>query len=548
MVSGGFTQNQAAKLAADLKAGSLSFTPRILSEQNVSADLGHKERIQGISAAGIALCAVIALMIGYYRFSGIIASVAVLFNLLIIWGVLQNLQATLTLSGIAGIILTVGMAVDSNVLVFERIREELKKSIPLPAAIFTGYKKAFGAIFDSNITTVIAAVILLHFDAGPVKGLAITLTIGIVSSMFTALFMTKTFFAYRLRSAKERTLSMADWFHTEKFRFLKYAKPVSAALLTVILIGGTALVAQYKTISGMDFTGGYSCTVQLKTSALSDTKESVEKALLAGGARPSEIQVRELNDSSRFRIQLASSLEEKGSPFYEMPSGEQEPRLRWIVESLDRSGLSLTEESLASLPENWSEMSGQFSKTTRNNALIGLSLALFFILIYISLRFEVKYALSAILCLLHDVCITLACMALLRLCGLSIQINMQVIAALMTIIGYSLNDTIIVFDRIREERKIKKKHSFTDVINHSLCATLNRTMMTSLTTFIVLLVLLLFGGSKIFDFSLIMCLGVVFGTLSSLFPAPLLLSYFHEREEKMKKNGSIGEVRSRFSE
>lgn len=541
-VSGGFTQHEVSKLAADLKAGSLSFTPQILSEENVSADLGQTERIQGIVATAIALVLVILLMVSYYRFSGVIASIAVLFNLLIMWGTLQNLSATLTLSGIAGIILTVGMAVDANVLVFERIREELKHTDRLSVAIMTGYKKAFSAIFDSNITTIIAAVILLNFDAGPIKGLAITLTIGIASSMFTALFMTRAFFTIWLSKTKKSTLKMASWFKVNFFDFLKNAKWISALSLCIILIGSTLLFQQKGSIIGMDFTGGYSLSMQLEKMPLIDYRKELSNSLIQAGVKPSEFQIRELNQPNHLRLQLSSSLEESGRPFYGMPmelaiknarfDWEKNPRLTWILQSLKASPLKLTASSLKSLDKNWSEMSGQLSKTTRNNALLGLFIAMFFILIYISFRYEIKYAMSAILCILHDVLITIAFISILHFAGVSIQINMQIIAALMTIIGYSLNDTIIVFDRIREEKKMHRSKSFAQVINHSISVTLNRTLMTSLTTFVVLLALVLLGGAKIFDFSLVMSLGVVLGTLSSLFFAPLLLHYFHSEKKQ----------------
>ena len=534
-VSGGFTQNEASKLAADLKAGSLSFTPQILSVENVSADLGQAERVQGVLATVIALLLVIVVMVGYYRFSGIVASVAVLFNLLIMWGTLQNLQATLTLSGIAGIILTVGMAVDANVLVFERIREELKLTKNLATAITTGYKKAFSAIFDSNITTIIAAIILLNFDAGPIKGLAITLTIGIASSMFTALFMTRAFFTKWLSFTKAKTLNMANWIKVKAFDFLKHARWVSVISLFVIVMGSTLFLHQSKSIIGMDFTGGYSVSMQVTSEQGLDYRNAVKTALIDAGAKVTDFQIRELTTPNSLRVQLSSALDEKGRPFFGMPEGVVEksnPRLNWLKGALSAKGLKLTHQSLENLDKNWSEMSGQLSKSTRNNALIGLSLAVLFILVYISFRYEVKYALSAILCIVHDVFITLALIAILHFAGVSLQINMQIIAALMTIIGYSLNDTIIVFDRIREDKKLFRHLSFAEIINRAISTTLNRTIMTSLTTFVVLLSLVLLGGAKIFDFSLVMSLGVILGTFSSLFIAPFLLNYMHLKEEK----------------
>jgi SecD/SecF fusion protein len=211
-ISGRFSQREVNQLVADLKAGSLSFTPRILSEENVSPELGHEERMKGIIASVVSLVLVVAAMIGYYRFAGVVASLAVILNIFIMWGVLQNIGAALTLPGIAGIVLTIGMAVDANVLVFERVREEFKISGRIGSAIQAGYRKAFSAIIDSNITSIIAAVILIQFDSGPIKGFAITLIIGIISSMFTALFMTRYFFAGWVRKACDETISSRNKF------------------------------------------------------------------------------------------------------------------------------------------------------------------------------------------------------------------------------------------------------------------------------------------------------------------------------------------------
>ena len=224
MITGSFTQREITQLEADLKAGSLSFTPHILSEKNVSPELGSKERTRGVVATILSLLFVIGVMIGYYRFGGVVASVAVVFNLFLMWATLQNLQATMTLAGIAGIILTLGMAVDANVLVFERIREEFAVTGRIASAIHTGYRKAFSAILDSNVTTVIAAMVLLHFDSGPIKAFAVMLIIGIISSMFTALFMTRFFFARWVQNPEHKNLNMLNWFKAKNFNFLKHTK------------------------------------------------------------------------------------------------------------------------------------------------------------------------------------------------------------------------------------------------------------------------------------------------------------------------------------
>jgi SecD/SecF fusion protein len=536
-ITGHFTQREVNQLAADLKAGSLSFTPKILSEQNVSPDLGKEQRTQGIFAALLGLTFMAAIMCGYYRFAGLVACCAVLFNLFIIWAVLQNLNAALTLPGIAGIILAIGMSVDANVLVFERIREEFSQSGRLPSAIHAGYSKAFTAIFDSNITTIIAALILLNFDAGPIKGLALTLIIGILSSMFTALFVTRYFFSGWVQNPKHKELKMMQLFKNVSFDFLNKSKYFIGVAVIVCAIGGFFLVKERMTIFGMDFTGGYALTVDLKEQEGVSYRVEAEKALTANGAYSTDFQIQELNRPNQLRIQLGMGMESPGRPFFQLQETDggdlpyqDNPRILWIVDALQSEGLQPTEAQAAVLHLNWTEMSGQLSERMRSQALIGLGLALLSILIYITLRFEFKYAVSATIAITHDLLVTLGLIALLHSFVGGVQIDLQVIAALMTIIGYSLNDTIIIFDRIREDSRYQRKLGYTQMINMALNSTLSRTVMTSGTTVAVLLSLVCFGGPTILNFSMVMLLGVIVGTLSSLFIAPPILLYFHQKE------------------
>jgi SecD/SecF fusion protein len=540
MISGSFTQREINQLEADLKAGSLSFTPHILSEKNVSPELGSKERISGVIATILSLLLVMGVMIGYYRFGGIVASIAVLFNLLLMWATLQNLQATMTLAGIAGMILTLGMAVDANVLVFERIREEFALTGRIASAVHAGYRKAFSAILDSNVTTIIAAMVLLHFDSGPIKAFAVMLIIGIISSMFTALFMTRFFFAGWVQNPNHKSLNMLNWFKPKNYHFLKHTKKTVIFSTLVILVGCFTLVAQRHTIFGMDFSGGNALTVELQPNADLSYRQAVEKALIKKGASLQDFQIRELTPANHVRIFLSRSLQQPGHPFYGMPIEndlkepaypyELNPKIVWIVQALEQGGLKMNPSSLQNLDKTWTEVSGQMSDVMRNNALIGLSFALLCILIYITFRFEFKYAMSATICLAHDVIFTVGVLAILNKLEVSIQIDLNTVAALMTIVGYSLNDTIIVFDRIREDVRLMRKSSFSEIINHALNVTLSRTIMTSGTTLLVLIPLLFLGGHTLFGFSLVMAIGVVFGTLSSLFIAAPLMKYFHDRE------------------
>lgn len=541
-ISGNFSQTEVQHLTQDLKAGSLTFTPHILSEKNVSPELGKNDRTKGIVATVVALALVIGCMIAYYRFAGLIASLAVIFNLLILWATLQNLGATLTLAGIAGIILTVGMSIDANVLVFERIKEEFALTGRIQSAIHAGYNKAFSAIIDSNITTIIAALILLNFDAGPIKSFAINLIIGIVSSMFTALFVTRVYFTSWAQNPKNKILNMANWLRTTRFDFLKQTKRAFLTAFILIAAGSFSLIFKSSSILGLDFTGGYALHIELEQDKEGGYAEKVQKALLANGAEARDFLIQEMNPSEQLRILFGESMERSGKPFFGLPLEvenseakhlyQKNPRISWIVNTLKSSGILLSKKAEEKLHSDWTAVSGQMSSSMRNHAIFGFFLSFIGIFIYLAFRFEYKFAAAALVCLIHDVLITLALMGLLHAFGVPIQIDLITIAALMTAVGYSLNDTIIIFDRIREEIHTHEKRSLKETVNYALNFTLSRTMITSGTTLLVLLALLILGGPSIFGFALVMTIGVIFGTLSSWFIAAPLMLFFHRQEEK----------------
>ncbi|MBI3508956.1 MAG: protein translocase subunit SecF, partial [Chlamydiia bacterium] len=427
----------------------------------------------------------------------------------------------------------VGMAVDANVLVFERIKEEFAQSGRIGAALNAGYEKAYSAIIDSNVTTIIAALILLNFDAGPIKSFAVNLIIGIASSMFTALFMTRTYFNRWAQNPKHTALKMANWIRATSFNFLKWAKPSFVVALGIIAVGCTLIAMHRSTIFGMDFTGGYSLYLEVEPMDHTQEISAVEAALHKAGLAQRDFQVRELSPSHHLRLLFATTLELKGKPFYAMPLSDEQganPRIGWVVTALENSGVKISAETKKQLATHWTAMSGQMSDTMRNNALLGLGLAFVCIFIYLAFRFEYKFAAAALICLVHDVFITLGLMGLFHAFGMPVQIDLNTIAALMTIIGYSLNDTIIIFDRIREEMRLMQGKSLSDIVNAALNATLSRTTITSGTTLLVLIALVLLGGSSIFSFALVMTIGVFFGTLSSWFIASPLMLFFHRRE------------------
>jgi SecD/SecF fusion protein len=310
-----------------------------------------------------------------------------------------------------------------------------------------------------------------------------------------------------------------------------------------VLLGASAATWKKSSIFGMDFTGGFSLTLELNKLPADNYRDIVEKALYSKGLSSHDFQVRELSPSNHVRIFLTKQLEESGRPFYNLPIAtdydtdygyQNNPRITWIVSALNEKGLTLTDSCKVQLDKDWTSISGQISSTMRNNALYGLAIALVCILLYITIRFEFKYAVAATLGLAHDVLITIGAICILHALGFPIQIELNTIAALMAIIGYSLNDTIIVFDRIREDVKTSRRSSFKEICNLALNVTLSRTLMTSGTTVLVLLALVCLGGSTIFGFAFVMTIGILFGTLSSLFIAAPLLNYLNEKESAHK--------------
>jgi SecD/SecF fusion protein len=319
----------------------------------------------------------------------------------------------------------------------------------------------------------------------------------------------------------------------------------------LLAVGIGVMAMQYKSIFGMDFTGGYSLVVDLQEAKLAngkpvDYRERLSHALIKRGMSTKEVQIRELGRANLLRIQLGVSVDLPGKPFYGMPlelgtdkeqftyDYQKNPRIVWLVQAIEASGLKVKPSQFQNLASGWTTMSGQFSDAMRNNAIWALGLAMLAVLIYLAFRFEWKFAAAAVLGVVHDVILTICVAAIANKIGLPVQIDLEVIGALMTIIGYSLNDTIIVFDRVREDMRLMRKKSFAEIINHALNATLSRTLMTSGTTLLVLLALVFLGGKSMFAFSFVMAVGVFLGTLSSLFIAAPLLLFLETRGENKK--------------
>ncbi len=493
-ISGNFSIQEAKDISLVLRAGALPAPVEIIEERSVGPALGRDSVTKGIRAIVIGGIVVLVFMAIYYLLCGLVADLALVLNLLIITGALSYFGATLTLPGIAGLVLTIGMAVDANVLIFERIREESKVGKALRAAVHAGYDKAFWTILDANVTTLITALILFQFGTGPVRGFATTLSIGILASMFTALVVTRLALdLITMAKPNMKRLPMLQFFNQPNIPFTKVRKFAYLASVIVIVVGMFFFLSRGSKNFGIDFTGG---TLHQFSFTEVVPVEDVRGVLSDMG----------LGDSS-----IQSSGEGKDVIVRSYGGGTDD-----IVEGLEGKFGKGTFEVM-----RVETVGPAIGEDLRKAAVKALIFALVGICIYISFRFEFRFAITAIIALTHDVLIALGMLALTGR-----EISLPVIAALLTIVGYSINDTIVLFDRIREDRKLMRKSSQEEIINTSINQTLSRTVLTSTTTLLVVLALFLFGGEVINDFSFVLLIGVLVGTYSSIFIAsPLLIDW-----------------------
>lgn len=509
-ITGNFSWDEAFNLANALE-NPLQTPVKVVEERSVEPTLGADSIKSGCTAGLIGLAAIVVFMFIYYLRAGFIANIALGVNVVLLFGVLVMFKFTLTLPGIAGIILTLGIAVDANVLIYERIREEMKKGKSLIPAIDAGYDRAFGTIIDANVTTLITALVLSWLGTGPVQGFGLTLSSGIITSVFAAVYVSRLIFDCLLKYGNFSKLTMMSLVGETKFNFLALKWPAFILSLGIIVAGAFQGYQRGNDIYGVDFSGGDSITLQFKQ-RVNDTE--IHKAL--GNAGMKEVTVQYQKD-----VQGANEVLLVKVPFEMGAKAEQTltqsfPNANFQVLKIDKVG-------------------GVVGKELQTTAFKGLAVATFCILIYISARFEFAFAVGAIVALLHDV---LICLAAFFFTGG--QLSLPVIGALLTIAGYSLNDTIVVFDRIREEIKNKAgKWALTDLINLSVNETLSRTLLTSLTTFLASLSLYIFGGGVIHDFAFILVVGVITGTYSSVFIAsPVLLLWNPSKVNPQTKSES----------
>ena len=465
---------------------------KMLSTNSVDASLGADSIHSGMQAGIIALLLVISFMVIYYRVSGMIAVLALSVNLVLLFGLLAQFHFTLTLPGIAGIVLTIGMAVDANVLIYERIRDELALGKPARTAIDIGFEKAFSAIFDSNVTTLIPAIVLAYFGTGPLRGFAVTLVLGIVANLFAALVVTRNTFDWILTATDKPNLSMFQFIKSPRFDFLKYRGMGLILSLVLICLGAIAVGTKGEALLGVDFKGGDALTMNYSQPV---DLGQVRDALIKGGLKDVMLQpVAGKSPSGLMALQLQTEQEqgEKAAGLLQ----QNFPQAEFTVGSLDKIG-------------------AQVGGEMKQKAITALLLGLFGILVYAAIRFEWSYAIAAAVGQLHDVLIALSIMALLGR-----ELTLPLVGALLTIAGYSINDKIVVFDRIREGAKLREKGSFYEVINRSLNLTLARTILTGSTCLLATGALIVFGGPVIHDFSLAMFIGIISGIYSSHFISP----------------------------
>jgi SecD/SecF fusion protein len=454
-------------------------------------------------------------MLVYYMIAGLVANVALVLNVSLLLGIMCYFNTTFTLPGIAGIVLTIGMAVDANVLIYERIREEFAKGKSLRGAIDAGYDRAFGTIFDSNLTTLIASVILIWLGTGSVKGFGVALTIGVAASMFTALVVTRLVFDFMLARGLIKSIKMLHLIPaTMRIDFMKLAVPAFVLSWALILVGNAyGVFGRGRDVLGVEFTGGYTINLgfdqKVKDSgvlAVDHVRKVVDE--MKHGASQVSFQ----RDPSSGRETLAINIRAVGEEKAGEDVGAQ------IVSSLKQAFPSANLSQL-SVDKIGPTVGVEMQRT----ALLASLLAMFGILVYVAFRYEFTFAVGAVIAIAHDILMTLGCYFLVGR-----ELNATTVAALLTIIGFSINDTVVIFDRIREDLKLGVRGSFRDIINAALNQTLSRTIITSGTVFLATVSLYLFGGGPINDFAFCFLVGILTGTYSSIYIASALVLWFNK--------------------
>ena len=532
IIQGNFTMEEAKDLANILKAGSLPAPTRIVEEAIIGPTLGKEARAQGIISIVAGLGMVLIFMVAYYSKGGFIANIALVFNIFFILGILAQLNAALTLPGIAGIVLTIGMSIDANVLIFERIREEMRAGSPLLKAISAGYSKAYSSIVDANVTTFLTGAILYWLGQGPVKGFAITLMIGIACSFFSAVFITRVIVSWLSKKGDQSKISFATPFSKNllndiNFNFMSKRKMAYIGSGIVITIGIVLMVTKGLTL-GVDFTGGRSYVVrfaeQVETTNL--------KVALDGKLEDAGTEVKTYGANNILKVTTSYLVNEEST------EADNTVKTKIIEGIAEATGMSYVETESAMGDNDFtisgsSKVGATIADDIRNSSQESVIFALIAIFIYILIRFRRwQFGLGAVVALFHDTLFVLSAFAIAKLLGFSFEIDQVFIAAILTVIGYSINDTVVVFDRIRETLGIKSKATNEETFNTAINNTISRTVMTSLTTLLVILILFIFGGEVLRGFSFALLVGILVGTYSSIFIATPVVLDLAKRKKK----------------
>ena len=519
---GGMTVEEAQDLANILKAGKLPAPARIVEEAVVGPSLGREAVRAGMNSFILAFILVLAYMIVYYNRAGLVANLALITNIFFIFGVLASLKAVLTLPGMAGIVLTLGMAVDANVIIYERIKEEIRAGKGFRLAIQDGYKNAYSAIIDGNVTTLLTGIVLYIFGTGPVQGFATTLIIGILSSLFTAIFISRLIFTWMLKRNMSVNFSnklTANTLANANYNFIGMRK--TAYIISAILILASVGSLATKGLNlGIDFTGGRTYVVRFDQDVNTETIREALTAEFEGNAP----EVKTFGPNSQIKVTTKYMIDSDDPTvdsliqvkLYNGLAENFKSEIMYVDFSSDTEG----ENKLLGILSS-QKIGPTIAYDIRTKALFAIGFALVIIFIYIGIRFRKwQYGLSGVIALFHDSLITLGMFSLFYgVLPFNMEVDQAFIAAILTIIGYSINDSVIIFDRIREYTGLFPKHSLRQNINEGLNSTLARTINTSGTTLVVLLVIFILGGEVIRGFIFALLVGVAIGTYSSLFTA-----------------------------
>lgn len=502
-ITGSFTQREAEEIANGLN-NPLDVELRIAELYEVGPTMAEDAVNSGKQAFIIGAAVVVFFMLFYYMIAGVVALISVVLNLVIVAGTLSSLGATLTLPGIAALVLTVGMAVDANILIYERMREELQAGKTLKNSLLGGFNKAFSTIVDANVTTLITSFILIYFGTGPVKGFGVTLAIGIGSTMFSALIVSRAFLDLLINTEITKRMLTVTIFKETSIQFLDYRKYAFITSWIIVLIGVSMAVIKGDDIYGIDFTGGDEIAYHFKQ----------------------ELTVAEVDA-------VASGLGiEEVSVTSQTPLGANTDTVLKVATEFEK-GVELNRALLDSYPDKGLELIGinkigpTVGKEIQLNAFMSIGIALICILLYVALRFEVGFGVGAVVATVHDLFMTIGIFVLF-----DNQFSAPMVAALLMIVGYSLNDTIVVFDRIREELDLNPGLKLNQIVNLAINRTLTRTILTSVTTLLVTVSLLIFGTGIIRDFAFTFVVGILTGTFSSIFIASPVFYWWHKGDRR----------------